>query len=89
MRTMPITPDAAAPVFTVQQRLYDVHLSSGKFSVHICSKSGRGRFYGPQQHEGTIQVFGKVVNSATCYLPRQVVQALTDGGFDCAHVEVV
>ncbi len=89
MRAMTITADSAAPRFTVQQHTFNLHLASGKWSVHIDTRSGKGRFYGPCQNEGTIYVLGKVVSRADQYLPRQVIAALTDGGFDCGAVEII
>ncbi len=89
MRVMPIPADNEAPRFNVSTHSFNIHLSKGKWSVHIDSRAGYGRFFGPHQHEGTIWTCGKVVSQADCYLPSPVQQALTEGGFDCAAVTLV
>lgn len=89
MRAMPAIADQQVQRYSVHQHVYNVHLAHGKWSVHIDTTSGRGRFYGPLQNEGTIALRGKVVVQADCHLPHQVIHALTDGGFDCGAVKVV
>lgn len=83
MRTMPAAREAD-PQFDIIQHTYDVHLSSGKWSVHLATATGRGRFFGPRCAEGSLEFMGKVVTQVSEHLPRQVVDALSSGGFDCA-----
>ncbi len=84
MRTRPAA--ATQDRFQIVQHQFDVHLSEGKWSVHIASVTGRGRFFGPLRSEGVIELAGKVVLRASCHLPRQVTAALNGAGFDCTGV---
>lgn len=89
LREFPVVPGQPAPRFVeIQQHLFDIHLSFGKWSAHIATKSGIGRFFGPLRNEGRFYLTGKCVTTADCYLPHQVKHALIEGGFDCGGVRI-
>lgn len=66
----------------------NMHLASGKWSVHIDTMTGQGEFFGPRCQRGAVEIIGKVVCRASCWLPRQVIDALNAAGFDCGSTVV-
>lgn len=80
MRTMPLV-QGDSPRFSVTQATYDLHASSGKWSVHVDSRSSTGIWCGPQGMQGRLGFSGKVLTSVSNWLPDSVKLLLAEWGY--------